>query len=489
MTTAPLSDEATAARTHVPPRAERPVSWALVCIAVDVVMLSAAIVTANLGAPSAGVSRTPAIWSALFAVGVMLLIRLRGGYRERLRLQILDDIRTTVAATAIAAVTVISLRVLVSDDPSVAAQTIREWAFATLYLGAGRAGVFWGQRRARRAGQAGRATLIVGAGRVGQLVARRLREYPELGLHPIGFLDKEPLATVESGVPVLGASWDLESVVREYGIEHVVITFSTAPHHVLLDLVRRCEAIGLGVSHVPRLFENVTDRVTIEHIGGLPLLSVSRADPKGWQFGVKYVLDRLVAALLCVVVLPIMLPAAVAVLASMGRPVFYRQARVGRDGRVFDMLKFRTMRGTPEHHGEADIEWARHQLGEVDAGALASRDDDRRTAVGRFLRRFSIDELPQLLNVLRGDMSLVGPRPERVSYVQEFEQGVHGYRDRHRVKSGITGWAQVHGLRGKTSLADRVEWDNYYIENWSLWLDLKILLLTVVAVFRHHEPA
>ena len=153
-------------------------------------------------------------------------------------------------------------------------------------------------------------------------------------------------------------------------------------------------------------------------------------------------------------------------------PIFFRQRRVGRDGRSFDLLKFRSMRGSAAAEGGASSRAAGRAPGGVEGV-------DRRTRVGRFLRRTSLDELPQLLNVLRGEMSLVGPRPERPEFVELFGHDIDRYGDRHRVKSGITGWAQVHGLRGQTSLADRVEWDNYYIENWSLWLDLKILLMTV----------
>jgi lipopolysaccharide/colanic/teichoic acid biosynthesis glycosyltransferase len=201
---------------------------------------------------------------------------------------------------------------------------------------------------------------------------------------------------------------------------------------------------------------------------------------------VKYGLDRIVAAFLLLLTSPVLGASALAIWITMGRPLFHRQPRVGRDGRIFEMLKFRSMSGSPEASGEADLDWAQAQLG---AGSSADGENtpDRRTPVGRFLRRFSLDELPQLWNVFRGDMSLVGPRPERVDYVREFERAVYRYGERHRVKSGITGWAQVNGLRGKTSLADRVEWDNYYIENWSLWLDFKILLLTVLAVFRFRE--
>ena len=186
----------------------------------------------------------------------------------------------------------------------------------------------------------------------------------------------------------------------------------------------------------------------------------------------------------------------IAIRLTMGSPVLFRQLRIGNDGREFYMLKLRTMRGSPEQDGEADIDWALEQLAEGEGSDPVGRqngsekaDDDRRTVLGRTLRRFSLDELPQLWNVARGDMAIVGPRPERVSYARRFEQSIYRYAERHRVKSGITGWAQVNGLRGRTSLSDRVEWDNYYIENWSPWLDLKIIFMTIVCVVlgQHEE--
>jgi exopolysaccharide biosynthesis polyprenyl glycosylphosphotransferase len=260
----------------------------------------------------------------------------------------------------------------------------------------------------------------------------------------------------------------------------VIMTFSTAPHGVLLRLVERCEALGVEVSLVPRLFEKMTERLRIDHLGGLPLISARRANPKGWQFAVKYAADRVIAAVLIVLLLPLLAVTALMVYLSLGRPILFRQARVGRDGREFTMLKFRTMQGGPEDGGEADAEWA---LTELNGDAKTDVSvPDRSTPLGRVLRRLSIDELPQLLNVLWGHMSLVGPRPERTHYVDLFQDSVYRYADRHRVKSGMTGWAQVNGLRGKTSLADRVEWDNYYIENWSLWLDVKILIFTARSV-------
>jgi exopolysaccharide biosynthesis polyprenyl glycosylphosphotransferase len=446
-------------------------------------MLAAAVAATFVGSRGSGMPVLPAAWLVLFAVLVLGLSWLRGMYRPRLKLELLEDLRGLIAVTSLSAMVVLSARVLFTEAAVDAAEVLRPWAFATAYLAAGRAAFYWSQLAARRAGETTRPTLIVGAGRIGRLTARRLIEHPEFGLQPIGFLDKEPLDdAAELGLPVLGSSWDLERIVKEYGVQQVIMTFSTAPHGVLLRLVERCEELGVEVSLVPRLFEKMTERLRIDHLGGLPLLSARRPNPKGWQFAVKYAGDRVVAAGLLLLLLPVLAVTALAVYLSLGRPILFRQARVGLDGREFTMLKFRTMNGAPEDAGEADADWAQHESN--GAAPVRAPTCERTTRVGNALRRCSIDELPQLLNVLRGHMSLVGPRPERTHYVRTFERNIYRYADRHRVKSGITGWAQVNGLRGKTSLADRVEWDNYYIENWSLWLDLKILLATAVSVVR-----
>jgi exopolysaccharide biosynthesis polyprenyl glycosylphosphotransferase len=220
----------------------------------------------------------------------------------------------------------------------------------------------------------------------------------------------------------------------------------------------------------------VTERLTIEHLGGLPLITSHPSDPKGWQFAVKYVLDRLLALPLLLLFGPVMLLCALAVRVSLGRPVLFRQRRVGRDGREFEMLKFRSMRPSTKP--------AQRPLDLPEDTAPGYQPDNRITLVGSLLRKTSLDELPQLINILKGEMSVVGPRPERPEFTELFETKVYRYGDRLRVKSGLTGWAQVHGLRGNTSLSDRVEWDNYYIENWSLWLDFKILALTVWSIVR-----
>ena len=315
-------------------------------------------------------------------------------------------------------------------------ELVRSWAFASVYVAVGRVALHRSLRVGRAAGEGLRPTLIVGAGRVGRLLAKRLLEMPQDGLKPIGFLDKTPLEAEHKGstVPILGASWDLERVVREHGVEQVVITFSTAPNDVLLRIVRRCEELGVAVAVVPRLYEKVTTRLEVEHVGGLPLLTARATDPDGWQFALKHVLDRVLAAAGLLLVLPVLLGAALAVRLSLG-------ARCSSASPASAATAASSTSSSSARCAEPDADEPFALDGDLAPGGIEGAD--RRTRVGTFLRKTSVDELPQLLNVLRGEMSLVGPRPERPEYSSEFASRVYRYGDRLRVKSGITGWAQI----------------------------------------------
>jgi exopolysaccharide biosynthesis polyprenyl glycosylphosphotransferase len=361
---------------------------------------------------------------------------------------------------------------------------LRLWLFALVLISVARVAFVFVLRHARVNQRIATPTLIVGAGAIGEHVVRRLLERPEYGLRPVGFLDADPpppgSEPENADVPLLGGPEELADAVLMTGARRVILAFSAQRDHVLVEVIRRCQELGLEVSLVPRFYEMVNERATLDHVGGLPLLTLSNVDPKGWQFAIKHAFDRVVAFLALLAVAPLLLAIALAVRLSSPGPVLFRQRRVGRDGRVFDVLKFRTMKPTEE--GETFV-----PVNGSAPGGVEGRD--RRTRVGRWLRDSSLDELPQLLNVLRGEMSLVGPRPERPEFVDRFAREVQRYEDRHRVKSGITGWAQVNGLRGQTSIADRVEWDNFYVRNWSLALDLRILALTALAVTRFSESA
>jgi exopolysaccharide biosynthesis polyprenyl glycosylphosphotransferase len=482
---ASLADSADRMAKRPDPRAKRP-SFGRRAFVLDVAMLVFAVAAVELLSPTAsptgGVPREPLGWLLGFCVLVLVLFKVRGLYEPPLRLEFTETLRLVLTGTALAAILAMAGRVLAANHPYVAAETLRHWLLALVFVTLGRAILLNLETRGRTTLGAARRTLVVGAGQVGHIAASRLLADPTLGLRPVAFLDDDPLEVdVPVDLPIYG--WDaFEQVVRDEDIEHAIIAFSGADHAQMLALIRGCWENGVAVSVVPRLFEIKGGHVAIEHLGGLPLFRLDPTDPQGWQFRLKYALDRVIGAALLVFLLPMLLVAMAAVRISLGRPIFYRQLRVGRDGQVFEMLKLRTLRLAGGAEQESDADWAAAELGNPVARHVPM--EQRLTRVGGFLRRTSIDELPQLWNVVRGEMSLVGPRPERATYAARFEGHLYRYRDRHRVKSGLTGWAQVHGLRGNTSLRDRVEWDNHYIENWTPWLDVKILLMTFSAVVR-----
>jgi len=464
--------------------------WNALRVSVDFIALCAGVVVA-LGSvhDALHVSDARAPLLALPAL-VLPLFYLRGLYRTRLRTLVLDGTLPGVGAVSVAAMAVAALGKFLNGQIPPQTAWLRAYLFALLGVGIGRVLLAGVQRWARSRRLVGKPVLILGAGLVGAQVARRLESHPEYGLAPAGFLDEEPRSLAEVGgrdVPVLGTIEDLDELVARTRVKNLIVAFSSAADARVSRLVQHCQELGVEVLVVPRMFDTINDRVGYDTLGGLPLLSFAAIDPRGVEFAIKHALDRVLALALLVVLAPIMLLVALAVRLSSPGPVLFVQRRVGRDGKVFDLFKFRSMRVA--EHGEPDEE----QLGGLDyllAGDVAPggvEGEDRRTPIGHLLRRSSLDELPQLFNVLRGDMSLVGPRPERPEYVEMFREDVNRYGDRHRVRSGITGWAQVHGLRGQTSLAERVEWDNYYISHWSLLLDLKILALTLVALFRSAE--
>jgi exopolysaccharide biosynthesis polyprenyl glycosylphosphotransferase len=415
----------------------------------------------------------------------------RGLYRPRLRALVLDGLVPIVGAVSVAIIVVSMIGLYANGHAPPQWLGVRTWLLALLAVCTGRVLLALTQRWARANRLVGKPVLIMGAGIIGAQVARRLENHPEYGMSPIGFLDEDPPSVAEVGgrpLPVLGSVEDLAETVERTGVKSLIVAFSSAADARVSRLIQHCQQLGVEVSVVPRMFDTINDRVRYDTVGGLPLMTFSAVDLKGVEFAVKHALDRVLAMLLLIFISPLILAVAIAVRATSPGPVFFKQRRVGRDGTVFDLYKFRSMRIDPTQSPPSDEDvTALDFLLNGDTAPGGVEGDDRRTPVGRVLRRFSFDELPQLFNVLRGEMSLVGPRPERPEFVELFRQDIARYGDRHRVKSGITGWAQVHGLRGQTSLAERVEWDNYYIAHWSLGLDFKILALTLVAMFRDAE--
>jgi exopolysaccharide biosynthesis polyprenyl glycosylphosphotransferase len=451
--------------------------WPRVLAAVDGLVITGAVAAAIIGAPGGPSSQAIPPGVVFLALAVVLLF-VRRGPEARLDASLVD-----IAVHALGVLSLCTMLVLagaatagVHDSLGLA---LRLWVFSCVYVAAARS-VMHDTRRQLLANPAlGTPTLVVGAGRVGTHLVRRLRADPRYGLRPVGMLDANPLGdAIErgGGVPVIGSHEQLSEAVRRTGARRVILAFSSEPDHLLVEAASECQRLGAEVMLVPRLFETVNHRATLDHVGGMPLLALRPTDPRSWQFAVKHGLDRAFAAIALVVLAPVMALAALAVRLSSPGPVLFRQLRIGRDGKPFYLLKFRTMLNSQDSEQRFDP-----PQGCAPGGVEGT---DRRTRVGALLRDSSIDELPQLINVLRGEMSIVGPRPERPEYVERFSAQVDGYGRRHRVKAGITGWAQVNGLRGQTSIADRAEWDNYYIRNWSLGLDLRILALTIAEVLR-----
>ena len=267
---------------------------------------------------------------------------------------------------------------------------------------------------------------------------------------------------------MLGGLSDIGSIIREHNVEEVIITLPGASHEQSLDIISQCERERVAVRLFPDLFQIMASGVTVSDLDGLPLLTVRDVALRGWRLTLKRTMDIVVSAAALVFLSPFLLLIALLIKVDSRGPVFYSQIRVGLDGKPFPTLKFRSMRVDAEA-----------QTGPV----WATENDPRRTRLGAILRRLSLDELPQFINVLVGQMSLVGPRPERPIFVEQFKQVVPRYMDRHMEKAGLTGWAQVNGLRGDTSIIERTKYDLYYIENWSLLFDVKILLLTLIRGF------
>jgi exopolysaccharide biosynthesis polyprenyl glycosylphosphotransferase len=404
---------------------------------------------------------------------VVAVTAARGVYKRRIWTSSLDATGAALVASVVATMAYVTATTLAGVPADDMPRVLDAALLATAVVCATTGGMQLLRRWARRTGRTGRRALIVGAGVVGTRVATRLCEHPEYGLVPMGMLDADPnAARGDLTVPVVGSPDKLVEAAADLRAEHVILAFARARDEELVELVRRCDEAGLEVSLVPRLFESVNERFDLQRIGTLPLMALRNIDPKGWQFTVKYALDRIVAGVLLVVLAPLLLAVAAAVKLTSPGPVLFRQRRVGLDGQDFVLLKFRSMHIGYEAAGFKLV------AGMAPGGIEAT---DRRTPIGKLLRRTFIDELPQLINVLRGEMSLIGPRPERPEFVALFSDTVNRYGDRHRIKSGITGWAQVHGLRGQTALADRIELDNHYIDNWSAAMDLKILALTLTA--------
>ena len=410
--------------------------------------------------------------AVIFAIFVVAIFVMMGLYRSRLSMSVLDDMPRLlcglVVASGFSALISATLAPMLGLTHNIDAHMF--WfgisAYAVVILG--RAVAYGGIRRLRSLGIMHR-TLIVGAGRVGSSVATVLRDHPEYGLFPIGFIDSNPLLPVgEYRVPVVGDHASLPSVLSRYRVRSVIIAFASPREETMIDLIRNCDRMNCEIFVVPRLFEVHHVSNDMDYIWGMPLTRLRRGAHRSRSWRLKRLFDIIASAVALVVLSPLMATIALAVRIEGGPGILFKQMRIGIDGREFRVLKFRSLR--PVDETESATNWN-------------ISHDDRLGPVGKVIRKTSLDELPQLFNILRGEMSVVGPRPERPHFVEQFRHLHPRYFARHRVPCGLTGWSQIHGLRGDTSISDRARLDNYYVENWSLWLDVKIILRTVSSVF------
>jgi exopolysaccharide biosynthesis polyprenyl glycosylphosphotransferase len=416
----------------------------------------------------------------LFLAVHLLIFYLQGFYRTRLKRTKIDDflaISLNAVLTILAVFAVMSYLYSYSQGPRPLFRVTLKISHGFLFvyfvvvifmISFLRNQIYFFMKRRYAKGLNLQNVLIVGAGEMGKAVAQKIRQYKDLGFVLRGFLDDEKAVgekiEVDGGVDVLGRIDDLGAILEKSEIGEVFVALDLSNYAKILETIKVANKFVVNIRLIPDIFQLLTLKANIQDLDGFPVISIDDVSLKGLKSAIKRGVDLIVSVLGLVLFSPLILVVSVLIKLTSKGPVFYHQERMGLDGRRFAMIKFRTM-----------VCDAEKETGPV----FAAPDDPRVTSVGRFMRRFSIDEIPQLVNVLKGEMSLIGPRPERPSFVRDFAEKIPNYMLRHKVKSGITGWAQVHGLRQDTSIEKRIEYDFYYIQNWSLGLDLKIIWMTL----------
>lgn len=388
----------------------------------------------------------------------------QGYYKVRLRRNRLDDLFLVLLNTIVTAFIMLLVSSYLKSYKFVDFEVSHVYLLAYVPIGicmifCMRMAVFRLFRRRYLSRNGASRVLVAGTGDLALMTAENLKKYSHFGIDIIGYLDTEP------GKDVLGAFDDLEKVARDYCITDLVIALPSRDYKITLKLIEIANNLLIEIRLVPDIIQMTSLKAGIEHIEGIPVINLGDIPLQGWPSFFKRLFDLSMSVMGIILFSPIFLTVAALIKITSKGPVFYLQTRVGMDGKNFRMIKFRTM----------------VQDAEKNTGAIWSPPNDCRiTVVGKVLRKLSIDELPQLFNVLTGQMSLVGPRPERPELVEKFKTNIPNYMLRHSVKTGMTGWAQVHGLRGNTPLDKRIEFDIYYIQNWSFRLDLQILFRTIL---------
>ena len=410
----------------------------------------------------------PQQWRAHVTMAVLGLLLLTGGnrYRARLHLSVLDELPVLLGRLLTAAAVIATVIALRHEQDSVTIFLVNVLSAIGLVV-AGRIGTTWAVGLGRRHRITRHSTVIIGGGPLAAELAGILQRHPRYGLAVVGFVDDGDGCVAGAVVPQLGGLGDLDREIAVHGADVLLIADGDFAERMLLDIVRTPAARRCDLLVVPRMHHFAMQTGLGDHIGSIPVYRIRTPNLRGPAHTVKRAFDIALSGLALLVTAPLMGLCAIAVRMEGGSGVIFQQPRVGRDGAVFQCLKFRSMR--PVNETDSATTWS-------------VAHDARVGSVGRFLRRTSLDELPQLWNIAQGDMTLVGPRPERPHFVHQFSAEYDRYAHRHRMQAGLTGLAQVSGLRGDTSIADRARHDNYYIENWSLWLDVKIILRTFAEV-------
>lgn len=452
-----------------------------VMLLVDLLVIAASWIGAYYlrfyGGPIPVYRGTPSIRPYLFLLALVIVVwgvafKAFGLYRPRRISSRLAEVRDIAKASTLAVLILVALTFFLKQFEFSRVVILYFWVFSIVSVSLVRGSFRELLRFMRRKGYNLRHVLIVGEGALASKLVERIEASPELGLRIVGLLAGDPTMVGRrlKGLNVLGTYEQAEEIVRESAIDKVFIAIPLEAYGRLEGIVRSFGEGLVDINVVPDLYQYITLRGGVEEFDGLPIVSLQDSPFYGWSLIAKRVTDIVLSSAALVVAGPLMLLIAAIIKLTSPGPVLYGQGRMGLDGKTFRMLKFRSMRSDAE---------------DTTGAVWAIRNDPRRTPIGAVLRRASLDELPQLLNVLKGEMSLVGPRPERPMFIEELRKQIPKYMLRHKVKAGMTGWAQVNGWRGDTSIERRVECDLYYIEHWSLLFDLKILCLSLWKGFIH----
>ncbi len=396
-----------------------------------------------------------------------LLLAAQGAYRMKRSPSGFDELTRIFTVVSVGTVVSMATVSFVSPDFNYSRGLLSlSWVLGILLVWVDRMVQYGIHSWLRRHGWAPERVLIVGTGEMARAIRQRIAKAPRLGYTVLGLVGE---SDDEAGA-VLGPIGEIGSLVRSRRATEVIIAEPSLTHRDILDLVSKCDKEHVNIKVFPDVFQIMTSEAAIGDLDGLPMVSIRDAALRGWSLITKRTMDIVMSAFFLVVLSPLMLATAILIkITSPSGPTFYLQERVGLDGKPFQVIKYRSMR--PDAEAQTGPVWA-------------GKQDPRTTRLGAFLRRWSIDETPQFINVLLGEMSMVGPRPERPVFVEEFSHRVPRYLERHKEKAGLTGWAQVHGLRGQVSIEERTAYDLWYVEHWTVWLDIKIIFLTILEILK-----